>query len=427
MPLLSEIAKRQHCLVESFFNTTPKEMRECITGDNELEDKTTLAFFVGDEHVTDQEFINDYNQKNPQEKITYVGALMEQALKDDGILDYGEGRTKPHTKNLVSYCFDTADKSLSAKKITLRIRHEEYKDENGNYTMKAPDTSTKFQFDPNDTASRAEFETTSDFMHDGDGKPKFQLSLLPIIESQVAKRYKEHGAQAAMNWLKKFTDLVGFDFSDKREKSNINCRRTQPYAVMHTRKDHQGNLLRNQQTSKPILFKDEAISKEDHLKGVRPANKIVFMFCLDVNRVFEPGKDGDKIKRDNEWEHEHQDHACEFTPGALKSSDAVTREEIDAMDEYLKGLKAQVMRDHGIQKSPLSGMNKDARAHFYVTRSSGQDMPAPSQLTLRGRTDNFLLDRIDGFEDLLTRSPIVKKSYEETVALRRNDKVIKAS
>ncbi len=420
MPLLAEIAERQHCLVESFFNTTPAEMRNSITGDNELEDKTTLAFLINGESATDQDFINDYNTNNPDQPITYVGALMERALQNDGILSYGDGMTKAHTKNLVSYCFDTVDKSLSDQKITLRVRHEEYKDDDGHYTMKAPDTSTKFQFDENDTASRAEFETTSDFMHDGNGKPKFKLSLLPIIESQITKRYETDGAQAAMNWLKKFTDLVGYDFRGKREKSNINCRRTQPYAVMYTRQDLEGNIVLDQETGKPALFKEETISKEDHLRGIRQANKIVFMFCLDVNRIFEPGKEGEKITRDNEWEHEHQDHACEFTPGAIKSSDNVTRAEIDAMDDYLKELKSSVMMEHGIKKSPLSGMNKDARAHFYVTRSKGRDAPLPEQLTLRGKTDNFIVERIDGFEHLLQRSNIIRKVYEEAVENRKH-------
>jgi hypothetical protein len=419
-PSLDVIATNQDCLTKAFFNTTPAEMRNSITGDNELEDKTTLAFFVNGESATDQDFIDDYNANNPDQTITYVGALMERALQNDGILSYGDGITKAHTKNLVSYCFDTADRTLSDQKITLRIRHEEYKDDEGNYTMRAPDTSTKFQFDQNDTASRAEFETTSDFMHDGNGNPKFKLSLLPIIESQVAKRYETDGAQAAMNWLKKFTDLVGYDFEGKREKSNINCRRTQPYAVMYTRQDHEGNLVLNQETGKPALFKNDTISKEDHLRGVRPANKLVFMFCLDVNRIFKPGQEGIKITRDNEWEHEHQDHACEFTPGAIKSSDNVTRAEIDAMDNYLKELKSDVMKEHGIEKSPLSGMNKDARAHFYVTRSKGKDAPLPPQLTLRGRTDNFKVQRIDGFEDLLERSSIVKKVYQEAVANRQH-------
>jgi hypothetical protein len=412
---LDKVATKQDCLTQAFFNTTPAEMRNSITADNELEDKTTLAFFVGGESATDQDFIDDYNTRNPNQKITYVGALMERALQNNDILSYGEGVETAHTKNLVSYCFDTVDKSLSDNKITLRVRHEEFKDDDGNYTMKAPDTSTKFQFDQNDTASRAEFETTSDFIHDGNGNPKFKLSLLPIIESQVTKRYKTDGAQAAMNWLKKFTDLVGFDFSGKREKSNINCRRTQPYAVMYTRKDHDGNLILNQDTNKPALFKDEIIPKTELIRGIKPANKIVFMFCLDVNRIFEPGQEGVKITRDNEWEHEHQDHACEFTPGSIKSSDSVTRAEIDAMDDHLKELKSQVMQQHGITESPLSGMNKDARAHFYVTRSKGNDVPLPSQLTLRGRTDNFIVDRIDGFKHLLERSPIIKKAYEEVL------------
>jgi hypothetical protein len=412
---LDQITPYTPCATQAFFNTTPERMRQSITDDNELEDKTTLALFINGEPASDYRFIEHYNRNHPNAPITYVGALMEQALKDEGIIFYGDGQTKAHTKNLVSYCFDTTDGGLSEHGITLRIRHEEYRDSGGHLKMRDPDISTKFQLTPNDTSSRAEFEATEDFARGENGQPKFMLSLLPIINDQMQKRFnpvRPETAQVALNWLRKFTDLVGFDFADKREKSNINCRRTQPYAVMYTRFDHEGHLVVDDKTRKPKLFKDDAISKREQIQGIRLASKIVFMLCLDVNRIFDPEHEGQKIMRDNEWEHEHQDHACPFTPGSIKSSDNVTRAEIDAMDDHLKTLKAETMASHGIKKSPLSGLNKDARAHIYVQRKKGQDAPMRPELTLRGRTDNLVLDRVNGFENLMKRLPIVKQAYD---------------
>jgi hypothetical protein len=409
------------CLTRAFFNCTPDKLRENITDGNELEDKTTLAFFVDGEPASDVEFLRDYNRRHPHAHIGYPGKLMERALEEAGILSFGTKLDHAHTKNLVSYCYDTEDGSLSKQGITLRIRHEEYRDpQTGNFKSKAPDISTKFQLEENSTASRAEFEAQEDFVHVGDGVHKFNLTLVGIMEQEVTKRLESHDAMTAMAWLQKFTEKVGYDFSDKREKSNINCRRTQPYAVMYTRKDHNGELIRDKD-GKPKLFKTDEIPAEDQLKRITTANKIVFMFCLDVNRIFAPGNNEDKIARDHEWEHEYQDHKCAFTPGAIKSSDGVTREEIDAMDEYLKAMKAKVMRDNNIGKSPLSGLNKDARAHLYVQRRYGQLMPA--ELTVRGTTGNFMATRISSFEELLKHSPLIKGVYEEACrqhALKRS-------
>lgn len=399
------------CLCKCFFGTTPDEMRKTITNDNELEDKTTLAFFVDGEPATAKEFINDYNIKNPDKPISYAGALMERALEDDGIIFYGEGQTKAHTKNLVSYCYEIP----GHEDVTLRIRHEEYRDDSGQIKMRAPDISTKFMLEKDDTTSRAEFEKTTDWARNKDGMPSFYLTLVGIMEQQVEKIAEKEGPVRAMQWLYSFTNIVGYDFSDKRERANINCKRTQPYAVMHTRHDHTGNLIKDNNTGKPKLFKSQEINAEDTLKGHKPANKIVFMFCLDVNRVFEPGT-ANKIDGDDEWEHESQDKKCEFTPGSIKSSDGVTRAEIDAMNYYLKDMKARVMRENNIKLSPLSGMNKDARATIYTKRRVGDILG--NSVTVRGKTDNFVLQRVDGFQDLLKQSPRIAKIYDMALAER---------
>jgi hypothetical protein len=412
---LDDIVLHTTCPTQAFFACTPDQLRNGVVAKNELEDKKTLAFF--DDNgcpISDVQFIIRYNQRNSDRPIHYVGKLMENALKDEGIISFGTELDTPYTKNLVSYCFE--DITLPDDGTTIRIRHEEIKDPNtGIVSQKAPDTSTKFLLEQGNTKSRGEFETTHDFVRDENGGTKFLLSFVPIMEQEVQHMNEHHGPIAAMRWLKAFTDKVGFDFRNKRERTNLNGRRTQPYAVMYTRFDHTGELIR-EMNDKPKLFKTNEISKEDQLKGIKPANEIVFMFCLDVMRTFKPGESGKKIMRDNEWEYEHQDEACKFTPGSIKSSDGVTREEIDAMEDYLEALETKVMQENFIGLSPLSGMNKDRRARKYLV---------PEQLTLRGRTDNFIVQEVDGLEHLLELSPIINKAYKAAEVERANRPILR--
>ncbi len=407
---LDDIVLHTTCPTQAFFACTPDELRNGVVARNELEDKKTLAFFDDNgSPISDAQFIERYNKRNPDRPINYVGKLMEYALEDEGIISFGTELDAPFTKNLVSYCYE--DPTLPDEGVTIRIRHEEIKDPNtGIVSQKAPDTSTKFPLEEGNTKSRGEFERKHDFVIDPkDGNRKFLLSFIPIMEQEVQYMNDHHGPIAAMCWLQAFTDKVGFDFRNKRERTNLNGRRTQPYAVMHTRFDHKGDLIR-EISGKPKLFKTNEISKEDQLKGIKSANEIVFMFCLDVMRTFKPGGSGKKIMRDNEWEFEHQDEACKFTPGSIKSSDGVTREEVKAMEAYLEALETKVMQENYIALSPLSGVNKDRRARKYL-ELAGEDQ-IPDHLTLRGRTDNFIVQEVDGFEHLFELSPIINKVYK---------------
>ena len=412
MSPLDSVVPHTPCLTEAFFNCTPAQLKNKITAGNELEDKTTIIFTIDGEGVSHKEWLEHHNAKHPERPITYAGQLMQDALKDEGILSFGEGQSRAYTKNLVSYCFHANDG------LTIRVRHEERKRPDGTYEMVTPDISVKVELNKNDTASRGEFESNQDFVREeGSNIPKFHLTFLGIIEGEVQSRMNdpEQGPLAAMAWLRKFIELVGYDFLDKRERSNINCRRTQPYSVMYTRYDANGELIRDPETNRPALFKTETIPAEEKLQGIKPANKIVFMHCLDVNRVFEPGCSDPKIKTDVEMEHEHQDKKCKHTPGGIFSTPGVTREESDAMYDYLTALKERVLAENGMKLSHLSGMNKDARAAVYINAHGTRRVA--DQLTLRGSTDNFVAPKVNGFEHLCKLLPIVRLAYDQARAL----------
>lgn len=401
--------KKKTDLCQAFAGCSRQDLGKEIRDGVELEDKTTLAFFVSGKEVSDKVWMDDYNARHPDAPITYPGQLIENELIAEGIISYGHGQDQAYTKNLVSYCFDKEDGSLSEENITLRVRHEEHRHpETGKWIPKAPDTSTKFPVQQGDTSVRFEYESSGD-LNNHDGQHKFVLSLINIIEDQVGKRLEKEGGKSAMDWLRAFTDKVGFDFTDKREKTNINCRRTQPYAVMYTRKNAQGALIRDTETGKPALFKPAERLNEMEKQAGMTESRLVFMFCLDVNRFWAPHITGSKIMKDHELEHEHQDHACSFTPGSIRSSGDVTPEEVSAMDDYLKDMKARVMDENGLGHSPLSGMNKDARGEHYL-RGEIPDHSLPQELSVRGRQDNFEAHVIKGMEDLYNQSAIVRKA-----------------
>lgn len=399
-------------ICEAFAGCAKENLDDFIRDGLEREVKKTLAFFIEGKEVSDQKWCQHYNDHNPNNPIRYVGQLFEQALIEEGIIHYGHGIENAHTKNLISIGYDKLDRSLSKDGITVRIRHGAYKDpETNEWHTQTPDVSAKFPVDSGDTSRRFEYEKNTRLIGKAPNE-KILLSFLPIIEDQVSLRYHKQGARAAMGWLAAFIRLVGTDFKNLREKNNINCRRSQPYAVMYTRKDPNGNLIRDDISGKPKLYKPtDCLTDGQKLQGYSE-NRIVYMYCLDVNRFYSPHRKGHKVGRDIEIEREHQDKSCPFTPGSICSSSEVSMEELRAFDDYLESLETAVMHKHGFGLSKLSGMNKDARADAYINAALDVN-PLPELLTLKGELDTFVLQEINGITELMEQSLIVRKVCQE--------------
>lgn len=401
-------------LVKAFNKNILKKPTDVVGPDDEIEIKAVMDL---DPHGGDDAFCEKNRVKYPTE--IFLNALVREGICVSDPNDL-------HTKNLVSYYYDTIDRALNSQSISLRMRHEEKPIETSDGTLAKhgfqptePDLSFKIPTqEKGNNSERLEYETPTKFRAEPENKGgfKFVMTFQNLIEKYVTRKLQDEGPQAAVTWAETVNELFGFDWNNFREHFSINCKRTQPYARVYSLVDKDGKVQKDEQ-GHVIIAKDNKDWREQKLKGLS-YRAIVFQFCLDTNRYFAlTEKEGSrKLVRDHEVEFELQTKTCDYTKNAIKSDEGVTYEEAWAASTYLKKLVSDTMAAHGVTKHPYSGESKQERGFRYndahnAANPDNRIMPS-STLTVRGRTDLHTVDSMD-YDQMVKAVPALKQAHEQ--------------
>lgn len=402
-------------LAGAFDASISNKPTDIVGPDDEIEIKDVMDL---DPHGGDTAFC----EKN---KIQYPTEIFLNALVREGICVSDPNDL--HTKNLVSYYFDTIDRALNHMRISLRMRHEEtpvaVNSDNHlpdyGFQPTEPDLSFKIPLtQQGDNSRRLEYETPTKFraQKENQGGFKFVMTFQHLVDKYVSRILEENGPAKAVAWAKQVHKLFGFDWNKFREHFSINCKRTQPYARVFTLVDEEGNIQRDN-NGKVLLHKDDADWREQKIKGLH-YKAIVFQFCLDTNRYFtETEKDGSvKIARDHEVEFELQTKTCDYSRNAIKSDDGVTYEEAWVAARYLKDLVYKTMAEHNVEKHKYSGLSKQERGFLYIDQHNANNpenrVVITDKLTIRGRNDLHTTDSLN-YDQMVATVPALEHAHKE--------------
>lgn len=401
-------------LAQAFNKSVTKRPTDLVGPDDEIEIKAVLDL---DPHGGDTSFC----QKNG---IRYPTEIFLNALVREGICVSDPNDL--HTKNLVSYYYDTIDRALNNHSVSLRMRHEEKPIETTDGTLAKhgfqptePDLSFKIPTqEKGNNTERLEYETPTTFRAQPEDKGgfKFVMTFQNLVEKYVTRKLQEEGPLQAVTWAKDVHNLFGFDWNKFREHFSINCKRTQPYARVYSLIDKDGQPQTDEQ-GQVIIFKDNKDKREQQLKGLT-YRAIVFQFCLDTNRYFAvTEQDGpQKVVRDHEVEFELQTKICDYTKKAIKSDDGVTYGEAWAAVAYLRKVVTDAMDHHNVTKHKYSGLSKQERGFLYndahnAANPDNRVMPS-DVLTVRGRKDLHTVDSLN-YTQMVEAVPALKQAHAQ--------------
>jgi|GEM_PF-3592497 len=402
-------------LAHAFHKNITKRPIDIVGSDDEIETKIVMNL---DPHGGDSSFCRKNGIRYPTE--IFLDALVREGICVSDPDDL-------HTKNLVSYYYDTIDRALNSHGVSLRMRHEENPVEDGDdaplakhgFQPTAPDLSFKIPTqEKGNNSERLEYETPTMFraQPENQGGFKFVMTFQDLVEKYVTRKLKDEGPLEAVTWARNVHNLFGFDWNKFREHFSINCKRTQPYARVYSLIDRNGRA-QTDENGKVIIFKNDLDKREQQLKGLT-YRAIVFQFCLDTNRYFavtEQGGPG-KIVRDHEVEFELQTKKCDYTRKAIKSDNGVTYGEAWAAVAYLKRIVGDAMNSHNVTKHKYSGLSKQERGFLYndahnAANRDNRIMPTDS-LTVRGRKDLHVVDRLS-YAQMVEAVPALKQAHQQ--------------
>lgn len=311
--------------------------------------------------------VEDFHEFEHKIALSFPQELSRQQFQLQFILDHfaelGVIRGGSRTKNLVSHYFDTPDADLYKKGLALRVRYEE--DPKTGCTLIDSDMSIKNSGQNLDgTTMREEYEAHPDIITNGSRKPV--LSLKPMVRKYGKK------------WADKLSKEMSLDFRNYRELFSINCRRTTFKVKLFAVAGDKGRTV-----IKPEFELNKAEKKA--------AKKLVYEFALDSNRFFVPGSN-EKIKKDYEIEFELKTHDCEYDPDPDSSDDNVTLEEAMAGRDWIRGHVEGLLNERDLTPIAYTGLAKSERGELYRKAAGFEGCPF-DELTLRGRTDTFYLEK----------------------------------
>lgn len=407
-------------LASQFEAQITKRLDDPVGPNDEIEYKSVMDFSsVG----SDKEFMAKHGLKYPSQ-------IIYNALVSKGICFIGDSE-EPHTKNLVSYYYDTATRALNALGISLRMRHEEKNtpivlddEQSLEFEPTEPDLSFKIPTQEGDTTNRLEYEVPSSFRSTDQGF-RFTLTFAGLVEKYAKQFLDKNDPRGAVQWVNAVQRTFGgFDWGKFREHFSINCKRTQPFAVFYSFHDHEGKIVRDEDGGVLLALRDpsaenpnDILTKEERIKGYT-ARRIVYQFCLDTNRFFaiDPKNPSKTLKygSDHEVEYELQTKTCDYTRNAIASTKGITFEEAYAARRCLEDLVSDTYEQYGVTRSPMSGKSKQYRGFHYIdeyNKNNDAKLTTLDELTVRGRKDLHIV-KAHSWNELLDASPSLRKAVD---------------
>ncbi|PCH99693.1 MAG: hypothetical protein COB76_05120 [Alphaproteobacteria bacterium] len=389
-------------LAETFEAQQNKRPTDVIPSTEEIEYK----------HVLD--FPSDTSAKGFATKngLKYPSEFIVKALISEGFVVSRE----TSTKNLSSYYYDTKDRTLNARGISLRMRHNETpqrETQSEDFEAETPDLSFKIPTQSGSTVKRLEYQEKTKIHGDFANGVKFSMSFKGLVERYTQEIMERSGAQAAVQWAEATYKTLGFDWDSYREHFSINCKRTKPYVTLYTLKDADNNLLRHDDGSVRVYKQQPEI-----IPDTMECRAIVWQFCLDTNRFFanDTTNLGETVKYhvDHEIEYELQVGVDEYEKDGLACADDITYEEAYAARAIINDLIKDSMAAYNVKECPLhSGESKQARGFHAIDRhnerTSGAKIKPADTFTIRGRTNMHKI-KAYSWDGMVKDSPALTKA-----------------